>query len=243
MVSAHPLDNPAWSALLGPQAHLAVRCGNAIRFPPDVSPFIALPDDPAEADWDDLAKLVGPGAVAASAGVPVVPPPGWRVLMTIDGVQLTGADVAAAPDDEAIALGPADVPDMLDLVARTKPGPFLARTLEFGGYLGIRRGGALVAMAGERLRPPGWTEISAVCTDPAVRGQGLGTRLTLAVAAAISARGDTPFLHASADNVSAIRLYQSLGFRFRRPASFVVARAPAATPGSPLSTGAGRGHH
>jgi ribosomal protein S18 acetylase RimI-like enzyme len=228
MVTPHPLDNPAWSALLGPQAHLAIRCGNAARFPADVAPFIALPDDPVLADWDDLGKLAGPRGAVASAGVPMVPPSGWELLMTIEGVQLTGEDVAAVPDPEAIALGPADVPEMLDLAARTKPGPFLPRTIEFGGYLGIRRGGVLVAMAGERLRPPGWTEISAVCTDPAARGQGLGTRLTLAVAAAVRRRGETPFLHASADNVSAIRLYQALGFGFRRPASFVVARAPAA---------------
>ena len=115
---------------------------------------------------------------------------------------------------------------MLDLAARTRPGPFLPRTIEFGGYLGIRQEGVLAAMAGERFHPPGWTEVSAVCTDPKFRGQGLGTRLTLAVAASILDRGDTPFLHASADNVSAIRLYQALGFRFRRRADFVVARAP-----------------
>jgi predicted GNAT family acetyltransferase len=124
-------------------------------------------------------------------------------------------------------LGPADVPEMLDLVARTRPGPFLPRTIELGGYLGIRRDGALAAMAGERLRPPGWTEISAVCTDPAFRGNGLASRLTLAVAAAITARGEQPFLHAASDNAAALRLYASLGFRLRRPAKFVVAQAPA----------------
>jgi predicted GNAT family acetyltransferase len=115
---------------------------------------------------------------------------------------------------------------MLDLVARTRPGPFLPHTIELGGYLGIRRSGALVAMAGERLLPPDWSEISAVCTDPAFRGQGLATRLTLAVANAITDRGDMPFLHAAADNISAIRLYESLGFRLRRQATFVVMRVP-----------------
>jgi GNAT superfamily N-acetyltransferase len=81
---------------------------------------------------------------------------------------------------------------MLDLVARTRPGPFLARTPHLGTYLGIRRGGALVAMAGERMRPPGWTEISAVCTDPAHRGQGLAARLVRAVALVVRERGDPP---------------------------------------------------
>ena len=227
MTGVHPLDNPARAAMLGPQAHLAERCGAVLRYAPGISPFVGLPDEPGLEDWADLAKLTGAGGVAATAGVPATPPSGWQVLMNVDAVQLTGELVAATPDAEAIPLGPADVPEMLDLVARTRPGPFLERTIEFGGYLGIRRDDVLVAMAGERLRPPGWTEISAVCTDPAFRGNGLATRLTLAVAAAITARGEKPFLHAAADNVTAIRLYESLGFRLRRPATFVVARVPA----------------
>ena len=226
MIDQTPLDNPAYAALLGPHARLAQRSGNALRYPADVAPFAGLPAEPGLGDWAALAALTGPGGVAATAGVPADPPDGWRVLTIIDGVQLTGDDVAGVPDLEAIALGPADVPDMLDLVARTQPGPFLRRTIEFGGYLGIRQDGALVAMAGERLHPPGWAEISAVCTDPEYRGQGLATRLTLAVTAAIRARGDAPFLHVMATNVTAIRLYKSLGFRFRRTAPFVVARAP-----------------
>jgi ribosomal protein S18 acetylase RimI-like enzyme len=161
-----------------------------------------------------------------TAGVAAVPPPAWELLTELDGVQLVAQDVQDAPDPDAVVLGPADVPQMLELVARTQPGPFLRRTIELGEYLGIHRDGQLIAMAGQRFRPPGWTEISAVCTDAAFRGQGLGARLTLAVAAAIRSRGDTPFLHAAASNVGAIRLYESLGFRLRRKACFVVARAP-----------------
>jgi len=116
------------------------------------------------------------------------------------------------------------------LIARTQPGPFLPRTIEMGTYLGIRREGALVAMAGERLHPPGWTEISAVCTDPAVRGQGLATRLILAVAHGIRERGETPFLHTGARNTNAIRLYESLGFRLRRRTAFLAARVPERLP-------------
>jgi ribosomal protein S18 acetylase RimI-like enzyme len=226
MTARHPLDNPARAALLGPQAQLAERLGTALRYPADVSPFVGLPDEPGQADWADLARLIRPGKVAATAGVPVVPPPGWDVLMNLAGVQMTGGGVIGRTDPEAVRLGPADVPQMLALVARTRPGPFLARTIELGGYLGIRRDGVLVAMAGERIRPPGWAEISGVCTDEAVRGQGLATRLTLAVTAAITDRGERPFLHAAADNVTAIRLYESLGFELRRLATFVVARAP-----------------
>jgi ribosomal protein S18 acetylase RimI-like enzyme len=226
VTSRHPLDNPARASLLGPHAGLAERRGTALRYLTEVSPFVALPDEPGESDWADLAGLVGPGCVVATAGVAVTPPPGWTLQRELEGVQLTGDHVAVVPDAEAVPLGAADVPEMLDLVARTQPGPFLSRTIEFGGYLGIRRAGRLVAMAGERLRPPGWTEISAVCTAEEFRGQGLAARLTLAVAAAIRARGDIPFLHATASNVTAIRLYESLGFQLRRTATFVIARAP-----------------
>jgi predicted GNAT family acetyltransferase len=134
--------------------------------------------------------------------------------------------VAAAPDPEAVRLGAGDVPEMLALVERAQPGPFLPRTVEMGTYLGIRREGRLIAMAGERLHPPGWTEISAVCTDDAFRGQGLATRLVHAVAHGIAERGETPFLHASAANVSAIRLYEALGFRLRRRLTFAAYLVP-----------------
>jgi predicted GNAT family acetyltransferase len=158
------------------------------------------------------------------------PPPSWELVDRIPGVQLVDDGVAAGPDEEAVRLTEADVPEMLALVERTRPGPFRRRTIELGTYLGIRRAGALVAMAGERLHPPGWTEISAVCTDAAYRGQGLGTRLVRAVAAGIRARGETPFLHAAAANTGAIRLYESMGFRLRQRPSFTSVRVPASWP-------------
>ncbi|HUB39529.1 MAG TPA: hypothetical protein VMA72_11810 [Streptosporangiaceae bacterium] len=125
MTGVDPLGNPARAALLGPQAQLAEGCGAVLRYPPGISPFVGLPDEPGLDDWTDLAKPIGAGKVAATAGVAATPPPGWQVLMNVDAVQLTGKLVAATPDAEAIPLGPADVPEMLDLVERTKPGPFL----------------------------------------------------------------------------------------------------------------------
>jgi len=142
---------------------------------------------------------------------------------------MTGDDLDAAADPEAVPLGAADVPEMLELTTRTKPGPFLPRTFELGTYLGIRREGRLVAMAGERRHPAGWTEISAVCTDEAWRGQGLAARLTRAVGAGIRARGEVPFLHALTTN-AAIGLYEELGFRHRLAVLFAVVRVPRTPP-------------
>jgi ribosomal protein S18 acetylase RimI-like enzyme len=202
---------------------LSVRHHHAARYLSDVSVFAAVEDPADPRAWDDLASLLPPGEVAPLTGLAGVLP-GWEIVGGGPGVQLVDTDLAAEPDAEAVELGPVDVPQMLDLVARTKPGPFASRTIECGRYLGIRRDGVLVAMAGERFHPPGWTEISAVCTDASVRGQGLATRLIRAVAAGIRERGETPFLHAAASNVSAIRLYEAIGFSLRQTTKFLAVR-------------------
>jgi GNAT superfamily N-acetyltransferase len=220
------LDNPVLTSLAGPHARFAQRHGRAVRYHPEVAPFVALPDAPDAAAWRDLADLVGSGTQVTVTGGTVSPPADWPVEFEIPGVQLVDNGISPAPFDEAVPLGPSDVPEMIDLVERTRPGPFLTRTIELGTYLGIRRDGALVAMAGERLRPPGWTEISAVCTDPAFQGQGLARRLVLAVAAGIRARGEIPFLHTAAENTGAIRLYEHLGFVVHRKPVFMVTRVP-----------------
>ncbi len=229
MTAPHPLDNPVRSSLAGPHARFAERRGNVLRYPADVSPFLALPEQPDAADWADVAALAGPGALVALAGVRTPAPDGWEVRVIGEGVQLVDHQVQAGADSEAVRLGPDDVPEMLALAGRTKPGPFLPRTVELGNYLGIRRGGALVAMAGERLHPPGWTEISAVCTDEAWRGLGFASRLVRALVAGIRTRGETAFLHAVAGN-PAIGLYEALGFRLRRSTVFSAARVPADQP-------------
>jgi GNAT superfamily N-acetyltransferase len=230
MGQSHPLDNSVHSALTGPHTHFAQRRGNASRYPLDVSPFMALPDSPDDADWADIATLAGPGGDVTLTALTVEPPDVWEVVTRITVLQLIDDGIAAAPDQEAVRLTEADVPEMLALAERTKPGPFLPRTIEMGAYLGIRHGGRLVAMAGERLRLPGWTEISGVCTDADWRGQGLGTRLMLAVAAGIRERGETPFLHVIESNTNAVRLYESLGFRLHRTATLVITRPPGEAP-------------
>lgn len=227
MADSSVLDNPALSSLTGPHAHFALGQAPVLRYPADVSPFVAMPSDPDAAAWRALADLLGPGELAAVPGLVESPPPDWVEAMRLPGVQMVDEGMDAVPDDEAVRLGAADVPEMLALVERTRPGPFLPRTVELGTYLGIRRDGELVAMAGERMHLPGFTEVSAVCTDARYRGQGLGARLVRAVAVGIRARGEVPILHAAATNVGAIRLYESLGFVVRRTIDFVGVQAPA----------------
>lgn len=224
----HPLDDPIRHSLEGVHARFAERRGRVIRYSPEVATFMAFPADPGPTDWADAAKLAGPGGTVSLTDTDATPPADWNVLTGVGGVQLLGENVETAPDPEAVMLTADDVPEVLALVEATRPGPFRLRTIELGTYLGIRRQGRLVALAGERLHPPGYTEISAVCTDVDHRGQGLATRLVRAVAHGIRQRGEIPFLHAAATNSSAIRLYESLGFTLRRRREFRSAVVPPA---------------
>jgi predicted GNAT family acetyltransferase len=136
------------------------------------------------------------------------------------------------PGDAAfplLPLGEQDAGEMLALASLTEPGPFFARTHRLGGFVGVKQGGKLVAMAGERMKPPGYTEVSGVCTHPDYRGRGYAAGLMRVVGRAILARGDLPFLHVYASNTGAIALYHGLGFTLRRTMMMtVLRRAPGA---------------
>jgi ribosomal protein S18 acetylase RimI-like enzyme len=221
------LDNAVWHSLVGPRARLAERRGRAARFDPGVSVFGAVTDDPGPEAWDDLGRLVGPDGFTVLFRRTIEVPDGWEILEQGVGVQmLAGPDLDVTTGGEAVPepLGPGDVDEMVALVTATDPGPFERRTVEIGGYLGVRAAGRLVAMAGERLSCAGYTEISAVCTDAGHRGRGLASLLTRAVAARIRARGEEAFLHAAAHNTNAIRLYESLGFTTRTTCAYAAVR-------------------
>jgi ribosomal protein S18 acetylase RimI-like enzyme len=177
-----------------------------------------------------LDALVGPDATVALSGDTTDAPAGWARERVGSGYQMVLRDLAPAPaiDADVVALGPGDVPAMLALVEPTQPGPFRPRTIELGTYLGIKdAGGDLVAMAGERLQTPAVTEVSAVCTQPSVRGRGYAAALSHRVATGILERGQTPLLHVAKTNDDAKRVYERLGFVARRELPFVAVRTPA----------------
>jgi ribosomal protein S18 acetylase RimI-like enzyme len=227
------LDDPARQALTGPQRALGVHGAHCGAFRADVGPFAFLDDLADPAHWAALRALA-PDRTVVVLDVPDEQiPADWTLLRRIVGRQLVDP-VPRQLDDTLVALGDADVPDMLDLVNRTQPGPFAERTVEFGGYLGIRGpGGELRAMAGRRMRAGDAIEISAVCADPAARGQGLARRVVHAVSAGIQADGCLPYLHVADDNTPALGLYYAMGFVSRREVHFVVL-TPAGNP-SPVA--------
>ena len=225
----HPLDNAAWWALGSRHRELARGQGRARAYHDDVSVFAAV-DTFDAVSWADLAEVLGPSRRGAlfRGNVPSDLPPGWVALGRIPCLQMVvEADaltpVASVPVRRLTA---DEVPAMLDLIARTEPGPFRPRTIEMGSYYGHFEGTDLVSMAGERLGFDGYTEISAVCTHPDVQGRGFGSALTSLVASEILGRGEQPFLHVAESNTGARRVYETLGFVRRRFVEAVLVQAP-----------------
>ena len=112
-------------------------------------------------------------------------------------------------------------------VTLTRPGPFRRRSNILGDFWGVRENGRLIAMAGERFKLDGYTEVSAVCTHPVARGRGLGAALSCHVAASILDRGERPILHAFASNENAIRLYARHGFVHRSSVKITILKRAA----------------
>jgi len=223
----HPLDNLIWTALGSRQANFAEGNGHARRFPPSVTALGALSTYTPES-YQALAELQDDGApTALFLDAPAHPPPGWKVVRSVPLTQMVLGDNAVPYEPmETVSLGTADSPEMVALAELTKPGPFGVRTHELGTYLGIRRDGKLAAMAGERLRVPGYTEISAVCTHPEHTGKGYARTLMGILIEHIRQRGERPFLHVRHDNTRAIELYKRMGFSERVLLHLLVVRKP-----------------
>jgi hypothetical protein len=225
VTTAHPLDRPVWSALSTRQAAVSLGDARALRLAPDYGLFAAAADGSAES-LAALAALVPPGGAVATVGVAEPGPvPGAatdaHLIWQMACGELTEAE--ASPDLDIVPLGEADAPQMLALATLTRPGPFFARTHQLGEFVGVKGpDGALLAMAGERMKPVGFTEVSGVCTAPDHRGRGYAGALMRVVAGRILARGETPFLHSYAHNTGAIALYETLGFALRREVTMTV---------------------
>ena len=210
----HVLDNPAWNALLSGNSHLAFGNEHVKYFDEAVSPFVGLKQNTA-GHFQILYDCLPDGRIARLIIVKEITDPGrWKVVRVIRGLQMvcdTPLGTNGQPS-EIIQLTNEHVPQMLELTKLTDPGPFAARTIEFGNYHGIFEEGQLVAMTGQRMQPYNYTEVSAVCTHPGYTGKGYAQALLLNHVKHIRSAGKVPFLHVRSDNDRAIRVYQSMGF-------------------------------
>lgn len=223
MTQPHPLDRPVWNALVSRWAPIARGDQRAWRVDPSIGPFAAAAD-PSPGSLAALARLVpDDGEVWLVESEPLPAPPGVTLDRQLELNQMVAAAVAPPTASfDIVALAAADAAQMFALARLTKPGPWESRTHELGGFVGVKMAGRLVAMAGERMKPPGFSEVSGVCTHPDHRGKGYAAQLMRAVAARILARGEMPFLHVYPSNIGAIALYEALGFRLRRRVTMTV---------------------
>jgi len=222
----HPLDNVIWQALTTRQAQFAEAFDGARRFIPEVTLLSAF-EEPTAGGYAALARLVGVDTTAVFLDKPYEARPEWDFVAGAPLLQMVcgnGTRVRPSEVTEIVELGFPDSSQMLELTKLTKPGPFGPRTHELGNYVGIRDDGKLVAMAGERLKVPGYTEVSAVCTHPEHTGRGYAAVLMMEIMRRIRERGETPFLHVRQDNARAVALYERLGFKTRKLAHFAVLR-------------------
>ena len=225
------LDNPFWHSLTTRHRQFAVIGERAAFYLPQVSMFAGVAENTEEA-YTELAEMIEPGRPILIGSVRVLDDhPDWMVVQITEAQQM----IRNAPIEPTHArtdirfehLTPEDVPQMMKLIELTEPGPFFSRTIEMGGYIGIKVGGRLVAMGGERAKPEGYTEISAICTHPEHRGKGYAKAITVALTNEILERGETPFLHVKSTNIPAMKLYVKLGFNKRKTGiSTVLMRKP-----------------
>lgn len=213
----HPLNRVIWNALVSRHQIFAQGDKLARRYPVTIGPFGATADETPES-YESLARLIAERDRLALFTAQEIFPPRKLAVVKRDLVDQMVLDFppASRGAPPLVSLGPEDIQEMRHLVDLTQPGPFGPRTIELGRYLGIRADGRLVAMAGERMKVDGFTEISAVCVHPNYRGSGLAGLLIAALARSIAARREVPFLHVFASNTPAITLYLKLGFVRRR---------------------------
>lgn len=219
MHDLHLLDQPMGNALTTSHSHFAIGDGLARAYQPEIGPLTGLAEQ-SPAAYEDLHRLSAPNATHIQfLHEPPVPRAGWTLIRggLIDQMVFVKSSIDELPHPKGMRLlTAADAPAMVELAKLTEPGPFRIRTHELGVFYGIFEGERLLAMAGQRMRVPGFVEVSAVCTHPDARGRGYARTLMSTVMKLILDAGDTPFLHTFAENDSAIRVYHSLGYEKRR---------------------------
>ncbi|HEV2569897.1 GNAT family N-acetyltransferase [Sphingomonas sp.] len=217
-MSAHPLNRPVWNALATRQSGLSIGDERARRYRPEINLFAAAAET---GDGEALAWLAGDSVIGTVEPEPVAALPGMTLQKQAIVNQMVAEQSPGLPDGFLYQLlGDTDAAEMLELATMTEPGPFFANTHLMGHFIGVREQGRLVAMAGQRMRVPGFTEVSAVCTHPEHRGRGYAGKLMRVLIDRIVSEGDAAFLHVYPDNAGAIALYEALGLRFRRQLHF-----------------------
>ena len=118
--------------------------------------------------------------------------------------------------DRVERMTPADAPVLNALYAAGYPGSwFDPRQLDTGHYYGLRADGELVSAAGCHVYSPAQrvAALGNIVTHPAHRGRGHAAAVTARLCAEVLKTADHVGLNVKADNTTAVRCYERLGFR------------------------------
>lgn len=220
----HLLYNPVYKALISRDQHLSLGAEKVRYFDEKVSPFAGI-EEGYHKGFEELYELLPVDRVILYATPEHInQPKGWELLHKIEGLQFVFVQTNVIKKDllKLVPLTEQHIEQMVELATLTKPGPFNSRTIDFGHYFGIFDQDKLVAMAGQRLHPQQYTEISAVCTHPDHLGKGYAHALIQHQLQLILQQGHVPFLHVREDNTRAIELYKRIGFQVSRGMNFYV---------------------
>ena len=117
---------------------------------------------------------------------------------------------------EAVQLYPSDRPEIEELLTKGEWVLFLPECLASGHYYGVRENGRLIALAGTHLASPRYNiaAVGTVFTHPDHRGKGLASVCSNHVLASVGRAGiRRVVLNVQDRNVSALRVYERLGFQ------------------------------
>jgi len=117
---------------------------------------------------------------------------------------------------QARGLSKSHLSEILNLFERAYPGNFFEpRMLETKQYFGIRQLGELISIAGVHVCSIKYrvAALGNVTTHPNYRCKGFGTTVTAKVCQSLLTETDHIGLNVKADNTSAIKCYERLGFK------------------------------
>lgn len=214
------LDNPAWYSLTETQKHFGIGNNHLKCYQKDILAFTAF-------DHSNKNMLVGLNELIEInesffiiGDLPSLPH-NYIIENPLPCLQMICTTaITIATGDSIEKLSDADEVQKAGLVDLVQPGYYKNSTRLLGDYYGIKDNQQLVAMAGERMRMEGMTEISAVVTHPEFTGRKYAQQLVAHASNTILANGNIPFLHTLVTNHRAIAIYEYLSFIKRRIINF-----------------------
>jgi GNAT superfamily N-acetyltransferase len=217
----HILDNMIWNAITTGNNDIAVIDGDVGCYLLGIAPFAGMKVF-NEVNLKKLYEFIPASRSVAISSLNKMDhdESRWKLIQPMDVTQMlyeqSVKTFTTKNSSLIVPLTEEHIPQMIELTALTRPGPFLQQTIRFKNYFGIFIEDRLAAMTGQRMHPIPYMEVSAVCTHPDFRGLGYAKALMLHVMKIILDNSFTPFLHVLSNNNNAIELYKTIGFRTRK---------------------------